>query len=92
MTPEQVTDVSTLAVNTLLLISAPAMGVALVVGLIIALFQALTSIQEMTLTFVPKIVLVFVALLFFLPWMSDKLFIFTQELFSYIAGGGGVGA
>lgn len=89
MTPEQVIDIGGLAVKTLLLISAPAMAVALVAGLIIALFQALTSIQEMTLTFVPKIVFVFFALLMFLPWMSDKLMSFTVELFSYISGGGG---
>ena len=78
-----------LAIKTLLLISGPIMLVALVVGLIIALFQALTSIQEMTLTFVPKIVLVFISLIFLLPWMSDKLFLLAQELFSRIAGGGG---
>ena len=89
MTPEQITDMSVLAIKTLLIISGPLMLVALVVGLLIALFQALTSIQEMTLTFVPKIVLVFVALIFLLPWMSDKLFVLAQELFSRIAGGGG---
>ena len=89
MTPEQVTDIATMATMTLLIISGPLMVVALVVGLIIALFQALTSIQEMTLTFVPKIVLVFAALIYLLPWMSDKIHIMTMELFSRIAGGGG---
>lgn len=89
MTPEQVTDIALLAVKTLLYVSTPLMLVALIVGLIIALFQALTSIQEMTLTFVPKIILVFVALIFLLPFMSNKLSTFTTEVFSLIAGGGG---
>ena len=89
MTPEQVTDIALLAVKTLLYVSTPLMIIALVVGLIIALFQALTSIQEMTLTFVPKIILVFVALIFLLPFMSNKLSTFTTEVFSLISGGGG---
>ena len=89
MTPEQVTDIAMLAVKTLLYVSTPLMLVALLVGLLIALFQALTSIQEMTLTFVPKIILVFVALIFLLPFMSNKLSTFTTEIFSLISGGGG---
>jgi len=69
------------AIVTLLKISAPIMGMALVVGLIIALFQALTSIQEMTLTFVPKIVVIFVSVMLFLPYMLSTLSGFTVSLF-----------
>jgi flagellar biosynthetic protein FliQ len=69
------------AIFTLLKISAPIMGVALVVGLIIALFQALTSIQEMTLTFVPKILVIFVSVMLFLPYMLSTLSGFTVSLF-----------
>lgn len=90
MTPEQVAEISSLSVQTLLYVCAPIMLVALGVGLVIALFQALTSIQEMTLTFVPKILLVFITLIMILPWMSDKLMLLTTEIFSRIAGGGGL--
>jgi flagellar biosynthetic protein FliQ len=69
------------AILTLLKISAPIMGMALVVGLIIALFQALTSIQEMTLTFVPKILVVIVSVMLFLPYMLSTLSGFTVSLF-----------
>ena len=69
------------AIFTLLKISAPIMGMALVVGLIIALFQTLTSIQEMTLTFVPKILVIFVSVLLFLPYMLSTLSGFTVSLF-----------
>ncbi len=68
------------ALILLLKISAPVMLVALVVGLAIALFQALTQIQEMTLTFVPKIICIFLALMLFLPFMLDSLIIFTEGL------------
>ena len=69
------------AIVTLLKISAPIMGMALVVGLIIALFQALTSIQEMTLTFVPKILVIIVSVMLFLPYMLSTLSGFTVSLF-----------
>jgi len=67
----------------------PIMAVALISGLLIALFQALTSVQEMTLTFVPKIVLVFLVLLFVMPWMADKINLFTINLFDKIVAVGG---
>lgn len=68
------------ALLLLLKISAPVMLVALVVGLAIALFQALTQIQEMTLTFVPKIIAIFLTLMLFLPFMLDSLIVFTEGL------------
>jgi flagellar biosynthetic protein FliQ len=74
---------------TLLWVTMPIMAVALVSGLIIALFQALTSVQEMTLTFVPKIILVFVVLLMIMPWMADKMNVFTINLFDKIVAVGG---
>ena len=64
--------------------SAPLLAVALVVGVVIGLFQALTSVQEMTLTFVPKILSMFIALLIAFPWMMDKMLTFTRELFMNI--------
>jgi flagellar biosynthetic protein FliQ len=87
LTPESTLEVGRMAVETLLWVTTPIMLVALVVGLVISLLQALTSIQEMTLSFVPKIILVFVALLLLMPWMSDKLATFAEELFSRIAQG-----
>lgn len=68
------------AVYITLLLSAPPLIVGLVVGLAIAIFQATTQIQEMTITFVPKIVAVMFALLFFASWMMIKLTDYTQEL------------
>jgi flagellar biosynthetic protein FliQ len=69
---------------TLLWVSAPTMLVALVVGLVVALIQALTSIQEVTLTFVPKIILVFAVLLLTMPFMAGQLQQFTEDLYARI--------
>ena len=65
----------------MLKIGAPIMLLALTVGLAIALFQALTSIQEMTLTFVPKIIVIFVGVMLMLPFMLSSLTTFSQGLF-----------
>lgn len=81
-----VLDVSRDAVVVLLKLSAPLMITALVIGLIVSLFQALTQIQEMTLAFVPKILVVFVALLVFLPFMISTLITFTESLTQRIIG------
>lgn len=61
-------------------IGAPIMLVALLVGLVIALIQALTQIQEMTLSFVPKILVIFLSMLLFLPFMLSTLTTFTERL------------
>ena len=82
----QVLDVTREAVIVLLKLASPLMIMALVVGLIISLFQALTQIQEMTLAFVPKILVIFVSLLFFLPFMVNTLVTFTQGLATRIIG------
>lgn len=65
----------------LLMLAGPIMTAGLLIGLVIALFQALTTIQEMTLTFVPKILVVFVSLILFLPFMMTTLIEFAQQLF-----------
>jgi len=72
------------AIYVMLVIGAPIMLMALVVGLAIALFQALTSIQEMTLTFVPKIIVIFVGVMLMLPYMLNSLTTFSQGLFDRI--------
>ncbi|MEM7169567.1 MAG: flagellar biosynthesis protein FliQ [Pseudomonadota bacterium] len=69
------------AVFIMLKISGPVMAMALIVGLAISLFQALTSVQEMTLTFVPKIVVIFVSIMLLLPFMLTSLSQFTLVLF-----------
>lgn len=81
----QVLDVAREAVICLLMVSGPLMAVALIVGIIIALFQALTSIQEATLTFVPKILLVFALMLVLLPFMAARLQTLTTDLFARMA-------
>ena len=63
-----------------LLLSMPMLLVALVVGVIISLFQAVTQIQEMTLTFVPKIIAVFLAVIVAAPWLTETIVRFTREL------------
>ncbi|HQG30985.1 MAG TPA: flagellar biosynthesis protein FliQ [Deltaproteobacteria bacterium] len=84
MTPEAITSMMAEAIRITLLVSAPMLLVGLIVGLAISVFSAVTQIQEMTLTFVPKIVMVFLALLFTLPWMIEKLTSYTVHLFSSI--------
>jgi flagellar biosynthetic protein FliQ len=84
----EVVDIGREAIYALLKMGGPIMGIALVVGLIVALFQALTQIQEMTLTFVPKIIVIFLAVLVLLPFMISTLTTFSQGLFERIASGG----
>lgn len=72
---------------TALLIAAPMLISGLAIGILIALFQAATQIQEMTLTFIPKIIVVITVLLFTLPWIINMVTSFTREIFSFIAGG-----
>lgn len=82
----QVLDVTREAIIVLIKLAAPLMIMALLVGLVISLFQALTQIQEMTLAFVPKILVIFISLLFFLPFMVTTLITFTQGLATRIIG------
>lgn len=73
MTGGEVLDIAREGVWTMIFVAAPAMLVGLVVGVIIALFQALTQIQEMTLVFVPKILAIFITLLVTMPFMAQLL-------------------
>ena len=77
-------EVSREGLYVMLKIGAPIMLVALVTGLTISLVQALTQIQEMTLAFVPKILVIFLSLLIFLPFMMTTLMNFSQRLFDRI--------
>ena len=84
MTPDLVLEIGRKAMETTLLISAPMLLFSLVVGLLISIFQAVTQINEMTLTFVPKIIAVFLAILLFFPWMLQIIIGFTVTLFTNI--------
>jgi flagellar biosynthesis protein FliQ len=72
------------AFYTTLLVSAPILILSLIVGLIISVFQAATSIQEFTLTFVPKLIVVAIVTVLTLPWMMDVMISFTVNLFNQI--------
>ena len=74
-------DIGRQSLVTLLYIGAPVMLIALGVGLVISLVQALTQMQEMTLSFVPKILLIFVSLIFLMPYMLNTLLVFSRGLF-----------
>lgn len=80
----QVVDIGREALWVLIKISAPLMLTALFVGLIVSLFQALTQIQEMTLTFVPKILAMFMVLILVMPFMLQSLIDYNNELFTMI--------
>ncbi|MGR3321932.1 MAG: flagellar biosynthetic protein FliQ [Pseudooceanicola sp.] len=67
--------------------AGPIMGIALIIGLLVAFFQALTQVQEMTLTFVPKIVAIFVALLLLTPFMYSRVKVLSDDIFDLIASG-----
>ncbi len=85
MTPELVVQLARRSFETILMLSAPLLIFSLVVGLLISIFQTVTSINEATLTFVPKIVAVMVAIIIFFPWMMTYMTDFTREIFSMIA-------
>ncbi|MGB3544484.1 flagellar biosynthesis protein FliQ [Rubrivirga sp.] len=85
MTPETALYWTQTAMTLALTVAAPLLGVALFVGLIVSLFQAMTSIQEMTLSMIPKMLSVAIVLLLFAPWMLEMLSDFTIEIFRAIA-------
>lgn len=80
-------DVAREGIWVLILVSAPLMIVGLLVGVVIALFQALTQIQEMTLVFVPKILAIFITMLIALPFMGATMSAYMQELSTFIGSG-----
>ncbi|MFW6324075.1 MAG: flagellar biosynthesis protein FliQ [Desulfovibrionales bacterium] len=81
MTPEFVIGFARQAIETTLMVALPMLGVGMLVGVLISILQAATQIQEMTLTFVPKIIAVFLALLISFPWIMDKMISFTRTIF-----------
>ena len=86
MNPADVLEISRLTFLVILKAGGPIMAAGLVVGLIIAVFQTLTSIQEMTLTFVPKIIIIFAAVIVFMPFMMTSVIDFTNTLYDKIVG------
>jgi flagellar biosynthetic protein FliQ len=85
MTEELVMHLSTEALKTAALLSAPMLGSALAVGLIVSILQAITQINEQTLTFIPKMIVIGVVLLIAGPWMLDVMQGFTHMLFENLA-------
>ena len=86
MTPQMVVSIGREALMLTIMVAGPLLLAGLVVGLIISIFQAVTQIQEMTLTFIPKILAVALSLLLFLPWIINKLTDFTNHMFELIPG------
>lgn len=84
MTPEFIVEFAKQAIILTISLSMPMLGLGLIAGLVISIFQAITQVQEMTLTFVPKIIAVFLGLLFAAPWMLDELTTFTIHVFENI--------
>jgi flagellar biosynthetic protein FliQ len=80
MTPDTVIEIGRRAIETMLLVSAPMLGLSLVIGLLISVLQAMTQIHEATLSFVPKLIAIFLAALLFFPWMLDSLITFMTSL------------
>ena len=81
MTPEMVAEIGRQAIETTLIVSGPILGLALVVGLAVSVLQAMTQLNEATLTFVPKVLAVFAGVIVFLPWMLGVLTSFMRQLF-----------
>ncbi len=85
MSTNDILEIGTDAILTLLLVGSPIMGVALAVGLMISLIQALTQMQEQTLSFVPKVTAMVVTFLLFLPFMMSTMAGFAERMFERAA-------
>ncbi|MGN6670927.1 MAG: flagellar biosynthesis protein FliQ [Candidatus Nucleicultricaceae bacterium] len=85
MSPADVIDISREAIVVILKIGAPIMLVALAVGLVISFFQALTQIQEMTISFIPKMIATFGVIFFLVPYMSHVMTRYAHDVFNLIA-------
>lgn len=86
MTPETVMTIAQRALEVTLLLSAPLLLVALVVGLLVGVFQAATQINEMTLSFIPKVLAMGAVMVIAGPWMLKVIVSYTRELFESIPG------
>lgn len=84
MTPEIVTGIFVNAIKTAILLAAPMLLSGLVIGLLVSLFQSVTQLNEMTMTFIPKMLVVALALLMFFPWMLQLMIDFVNNLFGSI--------
>ena len=84
---EEAVEVVRMALFQALLIALPILGAGLLVGLVISLFQAVTQIQEQTLTFVPKIAVMIIVAIFLLSWIAMRMSEFATEMFTGFAGG-----
>ncbi|EPD49622.1 flagellar biosynthesis protein FliQ [Paenisporosarcina sp. FSL H8-0542] len=84
MTPDTVIKLAEQSIYMIIIISAPMLLIALAVGLIVSVFQAMTQIQEQTLAFIPKILAVFLSIVLFGPWMLTILLDFTRDLFQQL--------
>ncbi len=88
MSGAEVLDIASQGIWTLIIVSMPMMLVGLVVGVVIALFQALTQIQEMTLVFVPKIIAIFITMLISLPFLGATMASYMDRVVDMIIVGG----
>ncbi|MBS4096113.1 MAG: flagellar biosynthesis protein FliQ [Sulfuricella sp.] len=86
MTPESVMTIGQQALEVTILVSAPLLIAALVIGLLVSIFQAATQINEMTLSFIPKLLVIFVVLVVAGPWMLTIMMDYTKRLFTSIPG------
>ena len=84
MTPTTVVDIGRHAVEILLIISAPMLGAALVTGLLVSIFQAATQVNEMTLSFIPKLIAVFLVMVLAGPWMITLMTDYIRRLYTSI--------
>ncbi|MGD9548720.1 MAG: flagellar biosynthesis protein FliQ [Candidatus Krumholzibacteriia bacterium] len=85
MSPEEVIEIGEYAMRTVVFVAGPMLLAGMLVGLVISVFQAATQINEMTMTFVPKILTVFVVLIITLPWTINQLTSFTAAMFDRMA-------
>lgn len=86
MTPSTIIDIGRQAIEVTLMMSAPLFLAALVTGLLVSVFQAATQINEMTLSFVPKLLAIFIVMVLAGPWMITLITDFTRRLFESIPG------
>ena len=86
MTPESVLSLAQQALQVTLLMAAPPLLAALLTGLLVSVFQAATQINEMTLSFIPKLLAIFIVLVLFGPWMLGILLDYIRQLFTGIPG------
>jgi len=86
MTPQAVMELARQALEIALLVSAPLLLTALITGLVISIFQAATQINESTLSFIPRLVVMFVTLIFAGPWMLQTMTDYIRRLFESIPG------